>query len=111
MLPTHAARRRVADPCTMVIFGVAGDLAKRKLFPALYNLAKAGLLSREFAVVGVAHSPMSNEDFRKKISAGHQRIHQRRRWTRKSGSGLFARLSLCDRRFRDKNVYAKLKDI
>ena len=60
---------RPADPCVMVIFGVTGDLAKRKLFPALYNLAKQELLSREFAVVGVARSPMSNEDFRKKISA------------------------------------------
>ena len=59
----------------MVIFGVTGDLAKRKLFPALYNLAKQELLSREFAVVGVARSPMSNEDFRKKISADDKRIH------------------------------------
>ena len=38
----------------MVIFGAAGDLTKRKLMPALYNLAKAQLLPKEFAVVGVA---------------------------------------------------------
>ena len=35
-----------AGPCTMVIFGASGDLTKRKLLPALYNLRKAGLLSR-----------------------------------------------------------------
>src|ERR1700690_3399792 len=54
------------DPCVMVIFGAAGDLTGRKLIPALYNLARAGLLSREFAVVGVARTPMSNDEFRKK---------------------------------------------
>jgi glucose-6-phosphate 1-dehydrogenase len=52
----------------MVIFGAAGDLTKRKLIPSLYNLAKLELLSREFAVVGVARNPMSTEDFRKKVS-------------------------------------------
>jgi glucose-6-phosphate 1-dehydrogenase len=53
----------------MVIFGAAGDLTRRKLIPALYNLAKLQLLSREFAVVGVARSPMTTEVFRDKISA------------------------------------------
>src|SRR5215471_21471598 len=56
------------DPCVMVIFGAAGDLTARKLIPALYNLARAGLLSRNFAVVGVARAQMSDEDFRKKVS-------------------------------------------
>src|SRR5271170_1323104 len=55
------------DPCVMVIFGAAGDLTGRKLIPALYNLAQSGLLSREFAVVGVARSQKSNEDFRREI--------------------------------------------
>ena len=49
----------------MVIFGAAGDLTGRMLIPALYNLARAGLLSREFAVVGVARTQCRNEDFRK----------------------------------------------
>jgi glucose-6-phosphate 1-dehydrogenase len=55
------------DPCVMVIFGAAGDLTGRKLIPALYNLARAGLLPKEFAVVGVARSQKSNEDFRKSV--------------------------------------------
>ena len=59
---------RVGDPCVMVIFGAAGDLTRRKLIPALYNLAKFQLLSRDFAVVGIARSTMSTEDFRKKLS-------------------------------------------
>ena len=56
------------DPCTMVIFGASGDLTRRKLIPALYNLAKNDLLSREFAVIGVSRSPLSHEDFRNKVS-------------------------------------------
>src|SRR5712671_849196 len=55
------------DPCVMVIFGAAGDLTGRKLIPALYNLARAGLLSKEFAVVGVARTQLSNDDFRKRV--------------------------------------------
>ena len=56
-----------ADPCVMVIFGAAGDLTQRKLMPALYNLAKYQLLSREFSVIGVARNAMTTEEFRKKI--------------------------------------------
>src|SRR5579872_264 len=55
------------DPCVMVIFGAAGDLTGRMLIPALYNLARAGLLSREFAVVGVARAQLSNDEFRKRV--------------------------------------------
>ena len=59
---------RVADPCAMVIFGVSGDLTRRKLIPALYNLASQQLLSREFAVVGIGRTPMTTEEARKKYS-------------------------------------------
>ena len=52
----------------MVIFGFTGDLTRRKLIPALYNLASQQLLSREFAVIGVGRTPMSNDDARKKVS-------------------------------------------
>ena len=53
-----------AGPCVMVIFGATGDLTARKLFPALYNLAKSNMLSRESAIVGVARDQMSTDDFR-----------------------------------------------
>ncbi len=54
-----------SGPCVMVIFGATGDLTARKLFPALYNLAKSNLLSREFAIVGVGRSTYSIEEFRR----------------------------------------------
>lgn len=55
---------RPGDPCVMVIFGASGDLTKRKLIPALYNLAKENLLSKEFAIVGFARNELSSEQFR-----------------------------------------------
>src|SRR5580698_6018644 len=55
------------DPCVMVIFGAAGDLTARLLIPALYNLARADLLSKEFAVLGVARKQMTDEEFRVQI--------------------------------------------
>jgi len=58
---------RCGDPCLMVIFGAAGDLTRRKLIPSLYNLAKYNLLSREFAVIGIARNPMSTDEFRAKL--------------------------------------------
>jgi glucose-6-phosphate 1-dehydrogenase len=52
----------------MVIFGAAGDLTKRKLIPALYNLKKSNLLSDNFAVIGVARAVMNDEEFRRRLS-------------------------------------------
>src|SRR5689334_22139642 len=59
---------RQTGPCVMVIFGATGDLTARKLFPALYNLAKSNLLSREFAIVGVARNDYSNDQFRQMMA-------------------------------------------
>jgi len=59
---------RQTGPCIMVIFGASGDLTARKLMPALYNLAKSGMLSQEFAIVGVARNDMTTEQFRQTMS-------------------------------------------
>lgn len=64
--PTGAPRQ--AGPCVMVIFGATGDLTARKLMPALYNLAKSNLLSREFAIVGAARNDYTTEQFRQIIA-------------------------------------------
>jgi glucose-6-phosphate 1-dehydrogenase len=52
---------RIPDPGIMVIFGASGDLTKRKLLPALFHLEQAGLLPKNFAIVGVARRPLGNE--------------------------------------------------
>src|SRR3984893_18614394 len=98
------------DPCTMVIFGASGDLTRRKLIPALYNLAGNELLSREFAVIGVARAPLSTEDFRKKASADIRQFATGKvdpdiwEWFVRHMYYLSGDLG-------DKNLYAQLKDL
>src|ERR1700716_656385 len=98
------------DPCAMVIFGASGDLTRRKLIPALYNLAKNELLSREFAVVGVARSQMSIEDFRKKVSEDIKQFA-----TDKVEADIWEwflrRMHYLSGDLKDKNLYLRLKDL
>ena len=56
------------DPCIMVIFGASGDLTKRLLMPALYNLACDRLLPAQFAIVGTAMDTWTTEAFRERMS-------------------------------------------
>ena len=51
---------RPGDPCVMVAYGGRGDLARRKLVPSLYNLARNGYLNRQFALIGLARTEMSD---------------------------------------------------
>ena len=69
MSPVTRGAGEPGNPCAMVIFGASGDLTKRKLIPALYNLAKDNLLSREFALVGFARPDMTSDQFREKCTA------------------------------------------
>src|ERR1043165_3529669 len=50
--------------CVLVIFGASGDLTKRKLIPAIYEMAREKLLPEKFALVGFARSPMSDQQYR-----------------------------------------------
>ena len=58
---------QTVSPGAMVIFGAAGDLTRRKLIPALFNLARGGLLPDAFAIVGFANREWSHEQFRKQV--------------------------------------------
>ena len=53
-------------PLILVIFGASGDLARRKLVPAVYDLFKSGFLPENFAILGVSRSELSDDDFRDK---------------------------------------------
>ncbi|CAO4179396.1 glucose-6-phosphate dehydrogenase [Methylorubrum aminovorans] len=53
-----------APPCTLVVFGAGGDLTKRLLMPALYNLAGGGLLAEKFSILGVDHNPLTDDGWR-----------------------------------------------
>ncbi len=56
-----------ATPCVLIIFGVAGDLTKRLLYPAICNLGSTGLLPENFCIVGVAIEPFTTESFREQL--------------------------------------------
>ena len=62
--PQRVFPRRKADPCAMVIFGAGGDLTKRLLTPALYNLARTNVLPEKFALIGVDLAPQSTQRWR-----------------------------------------------
>ncbi|HET7696489.1 MAG TPA: glucose-6-phosphate dehydrogenase [Vicinamibacterales bacterium] len=55
------------EPTALVIFGASGDLTRRKLLPALYHLSRGQRLPARFSVVGVARSPMSDDEFRQQL--------------------------------------------
>lgn len=58
---------RIAGPCSMVMFGVTGDLARKKLMPAIYDLANRGLLPPGFSLVGFARREWADQDFAKVV--------------------------------------------
>ncbi len=68
--------RRKPEACALVIFGASGDLTRRKLFPALYSLAYRRLLPDRFAVVGVARTEQTNQQF---VSAMRQGVKEHAR--------------------------------
>jgi glucose-6-phosphate 1-dehydrogenase len=68
-----------AEPQDIVLVGATGDLARRKLLPAIYNLALDGLLPREGSIIGYARSKLTDEEFRRRAEQA-VREHSRRRF-------------------------------
>lgn len=68
-----AARESAPGPCAFVLFGATGDLAARKILPALYNLAREGLTPREFYVLGAARRPKSDAEWRAEVRSAVER--------------------------------------
>ncbi len=74
---TEALERQPVHATVLVIFGATGDLAKRKLLPALYNLAHEGALPEHFALIGNARSELSDEEFRASAVASVREFSRR----------------------------------
>ncbi len=64
------ARSHTAPPCALVIFGTSGDLTRRLLMPAVYNLSKAARLSSNFALIGVDRSKRTMQQFHDDLGEG-----------------------------------------
>jgi len=111
---THATadsrvNQRLVEPCAFVIFGAGGDLTKRLLLPALYNLAAQNLLPEGFAIVGMARRAMSDEQFHSDMQEALRTFA-----TRPLEPGLsepfLARLSFVRGDFDDPAAYGRLRD-
>ncbi len=84
---------RVPEPCALVVFGVTGDLARKKLLPAVYDLAHRGLLPADFVLLGFARRDWGDGDFEdlaKKAASEHARTDWSEEvWERLSGDIVF----------------------
>jgi glucose-6-phosphate 1-dehydrogenase len=95
-------------PTTLVIFGATGDLAKRKLLPALYNLAHEGALPGRFHLIGVSRKEKENEDFRAECEEAIRRF-SRRRPDDAVLNGLLENVKYVAGTFDEDAVYAELR--
>ena len=100
----------VAAPGVLVILGASGDLTKRLLMPALYNLACDGLLPDDFAVVGMARADGTAETFRARQREEIARFHTRRSFDPQRWQWLESRLHYTAGEFGDPAAYARLRE-
>jgi glucose-6-phosphate 1-dehydrogenase len=108
--PLTEGLERVPVPHTaLIIFGASGDLAKRKLLPALYNLAHEGQLPERFALIGVSRSETSDEDYR---TFARESITEfsRREPDKDVLDALLERMRYVALTFDDASAYGKLAD-
>ena len=65
-----------AEPCSVILFGASGDLAKRKVIPAMYDLTQHNSLGERYAIIGFARTPMTDESFRATIGEAAKTISE-----------------------------------
>ena len=106
---TDGLERLPVHPTALVIFGATGDLAQRKLLPALYNLAHEGALPERFALVGNARSEMTDDAFRE-LAITSVRQFSRRPPDEKVLAKLFSEVRYVTGSFDDDAVYAGLRE-
>jgi len=109
--PLRAGMRmaRTPQPCTMVIFGASGDLTRRKLMPALYNLALEQWLPAGFSVVGFARNETSNDAFRADMKEAIGTFSRRRPVQESVWDSFSQGLSYISADFQNPDGYDKLR--
>src|ERR1700719_583439 len=105
---TVGLERLPVPPTTLVIFGATGDLARRKLLPALYNLAHDGALPGHFHLVGVARREKAHEDYRAECEQAIREF-SRRKPDDDVLRGLLEHVKYVPGVFDDDSVYAGLE--
>jgi glucose-6-phosphate 1-dehydrogenase len=107
---TAGLERLPVAPTTLVIFGATGDLARRKLLPALYNLAHEGALPERFHLVGVSRREQEHEDFRGDCEQAIRRF-SRRTPDESVLASLLETVKYVSGTFDDESVYAQLGEV
>ncbi len=107
---TAGLERLPVAPTTLVIFGATGDLAKRKLLPALYNLAHDGALPERFHLVGVSRKTKEHEEYREECEAAIRRF-SRRKPDEAVLEGLLSNVKYVPGTFDDESVYGELSSV
>ena len=98
-----------ADACILVIFGASGDLTRRKLLPALYNLSESNLLPERFAVLGVARPEIPEHEYRAQM---HERVRDAEGEPLDSAlwGKIVERLHYVSGEFDDTELYVRMRD-
>ena len=99
---------KVAGPSGMVIFGVTGDLARKKLMPAIYDLANRGLLPPGFSLVGFARRDWADQDFAKVVHDA-VRAHARTEFREETWRQLAEGIRFVQGDFDDDVAFSQLK--
>jgi glucose-6-phosphate 1-dehydrogenase len=107
---TAGLERLPVAPTTLVIFGATGDLARRKLLPAIYNLAHDGALPERFHLVGVSRKEKAHEDYRRECEEAI-RAFSRRPPKQDVMDGLLEHVKYVPGVFDDDTVYAELRKV
>lgn len=117
MTAAHPANRQ-APPATIIIFGAAGDLTKRLVVPALYNLVRAGRLSDRFSVIGVDHNPLNSSVWRQHLSdqmldavQGGGGEFEAQQIDKRAWDWLVSRMRYLRGDFTDPGTYTEIKEI
>jgi glucose-6-phosphate 1-dehydrogenase len=98
-----------SQPCVMLVFGASGDLTRRLLVPALYNLACDGLLCDRFALLGAAMDPLTTDSFRSRLGEDIRRFHTRHAFDPAAWDDLVARFHYEPAAFDDFGAFHALK--
>ena len=98
-----------APPCVLVIFGATGDLMRRKLLPALYRLSQQRRVSHEFAILGSARYPMTDEEFRASMKAAVKEFSPDEPLDESTWESFAGRISYLSGDFTNPEVYQQLR--
>jgi len=109
-IPIYSTEK-AADPCILVIFGASGDLTKRLLMPALFNLACDRLLPGRFAIVGIAMDDMTTEQFREKMTRDVKQYTTRPHFDSELWAEFAERLHYTPGNFSEPEAYERLARI